>query len=145
MNEGENEGFDWNVRLVAKPDGPFGVGLSRMGSNDVVTLSCVGATLGVDSGSGKLWNEDGTLALTAEQFRAGQLGILALDPGTGHAPFELCLSMSGVKELRVLLARLEEAMTKEAVRVAADIAAGRVEQAARPEFLPDGVDPGRRH
>ena len=142
---GVSEGDDWRGRLVAKPNEPFGVGLSRMGSNDVGTLACVGATLGLESESGEVWNEDGTLALTVEQFRAGQIGILVLDPGTGHAPFELCLSGAGIKGLRVLLERLEKAMAEEGDRMAAGIAEGRAKQAPAPEFLPDEVDPGRRH
>lgn len=139
-----SESEDWKERLVARPDGPFEVGLSRLGSGEVAGLACVGAALGVASG-GRVWNEDGTLAITADEFRAGQLGILVLDPETGHAPFELCLSAAGVKALRVLLARLDEAMEAKVDRMVADVAAGRVEPAAPPEFLPDEVDPGRTH
>ena len=138
-----SEGEDWKAVLVAEPDEPFGVGLSRMGEGDVGTLACVGATLGFDSGGAEVWNEDGTLALTPEQFRAGQIGILVLDPGTGHAPFEVCLSLSAVQSLRVLLERLEGAMADGAV--SREIAAGNVERSERPEFLPDDVDPGRTH
>lgn len=141
-----SEGEDWkDVRLVAKPDEPFNVGLSRMGGVDVVTLACAGAMLGFASEGVEVWNEDGTLALTPEQFRAGLLGILVLDAETGHAPFELCLSMSGVKQLRALLARLEAAMADEGGAVSREIAEGNVERVERTEFLPDDVDPGRTH
>ena len=141
----EDEGRDWKAVLVAKPDEPFGVGLSRMGNSEVGTLACVGATLGFDSRGAEVWNEDGTSALTPEQFRAGQLGILVLDPGTGHAPFELCLSVSGVQSLRVLLGRLEEAMADRDGTVSREISRGNLERSERPEFLPDDVDPGRTH
>ena len=140
-----SEGEDWKGRLVAKPDEPFGVGLSRMGEGAVGTLACVGATLGFASEGVEVWNEDGTLALTPDQFREGQLGILVLDPGTGHAPFELCLSLSGVKQLRVLLARLEAAMADKGGAVSREIAKGNAERSEWPEFLPDDVDPGRTH
>ena len=141
-----SEGEDWkDTRLVAKPDEPFNVGLSRMGSGDVANLACVGGALGLDSGGVEAWNADGSLALTGEQFRDGLLGILVLDSGSGHAPFELCLSRAAVKDLRVLLARLEAAMDDNASALVRDADEGRVVQSARPAFLPDDVDPGRTH
>ena len=141
-----SKGEDWkDVRLVAKPDEPFRVGLSRMGSGNVGSLSCVGGTLGFDSGGAEVWNEDGSLAVTGEQFRAGLLGILVLDSGSGHAPFELCLSLSAIKDLRELLARLAEAMEDNASTLSREVDEGRMVQSERPEFLPDDVDPGRTH
>ena len=107
-----SEGDDWKGRLVVKPDEPFVVGLSRMGSSDMEKMSCAGACLAfrlIDSEGADVWNEEDD-TLTAERLRASLLGILVLDPGSDRAPFEVCLSMSGVKELRALLARLEAAM-----------------------------------
>ena len=49
------EDKDWKgPLLVAKPDKPFDVGLSRVGSTDVASLSCVGAGLGFDSGGAEV-------------------------------------------------------------------------------------------
>ena len=141
-----SESTDWkDVRLVAAPDEPFKVWLSRMGSGDMMNLMCVGGALGFDGSGGEAWNDDGSLAVTGEQFRAGLLGILVLDSGTGHAHFEICMTRAAVKDLRALLARLEEAMDENASALSRDVDEGNVERADRPEFLPDDVHPGRTH
>ena len=83
--------------------------------------------------------------MSGEQLRAGLLGVLVLETGTGHAPFELCLSRAAIQELRVLLARLEEAIDDNSGAIVREVDEGSTSRVPAPEFLPDDVDPGRTH
>lgn len=97
--------------VAIKAEEPFGVGISRTGDDAILPLACVGAGHGMNAPEGKeLWAEDGTLQITAAEYKAGLLGIVFLVGNDDEAPMELCLSLAGVQGLKKLCERIEVAM-----------------------------------
>ena len=120
-----------------KPDKPFGMAISQLGSQQMVPTTCLGAGLGFVAADGPVFADDGRSLLTGQQLRDGVFGMLYLDGG-GQAPLQLCLRPEDVEGLKALLVQLEDVLAT--VRDDAEESARTAQPMHRPgEGAPDGV------